>query len=520
MSGVKSTLVKGVDETSKALQRIARGAGIVFAGTIISMLFGFLGRAVIARYLSVSEYGVFNLALTVLSIALIVATLGFQNSLPREVAYYREKEPSKIRNLTSTALAVALVNSIIWTGILFLEAGSTSQLFRDERLAYALRIMILALPFWTLTAVITSVSRGFGRVREQVYFQNIAYPTAFLVLVVAGVLLKAPFAFIFIAYVIAQAVTLLLLVFDVGRSGLFEFGLLVDLRLGKELIRFSIPLMLTGIAGFVMTWTDTLMLGYYKTSEVVGTYNGAAPIARLLPVFLGSAGVIYPSLATAFYASGRTEELRRVYQILTKWIFLATFPLFALVSLFPEATINFFFGEKYASAASALQILALGFMFHTFLGLNGLSLIVIRESNFVMYSTLVSAGINVALNALLIPVYGIEGAATATTASYLVTNALNSLRLYQRTAIHPFSRNYVKILVVGFALSGVILASGLRAMHIWYAILILAVFFVAYLLLILLSRSIDREDIELLLAMEQRLGVNLEGVKKVLRRFV
>lgn len=82
-----------MSEASQALQNIARGTGIIFAGTIISMLFGFLSRTIIARYFSTGEYGVFNLALTVLSITLVVVTLGFPNSLPREIAFYKEKEP-------------------------------------------------------------------------------------------------------------------------------------------------------------------------------------------------------------------------------------------------------------------------------------------------------------------------------------------------------------------------------------------------------------------------------------------
>ena len=49
-----------LNEVNHALQRIARGAGIVFAGTIISMLFGFLSVAVIARFFSRAEYGVFE----------------------------------------------------------------------------------------------------------------------------------------------------------------------------------------------------------------------------------------------------------------------------------------------------------------------------------------------------------------------------------------------------------------------------------------------------------------------------
>ncbi|MBP1911651.1 oligosaccharide flippase family protein [Thermococcus stetteri] len=88
-----------MSEASQALQRIARGTGIVFFGTVFWLFFEFLSRALIARHYSTAEYGVFNLALTVLSIALILATLGFQNSLPRVVAFYREKEPSRVRDL-------------------------------------------------------------------------------------------------------------------------------------------------------------------------------------------------------------------------------------------------------------------------------------------------------------------------------------------------------------------------------------------------------------------------------------
>ncbi len=67
-----------MDDTSQALQRIARGAGIVFAGTIISMFFGFLSRALIARFFSRAEYGVFSLALIIL-----LSRLGFDFSIIR-----------------------------------------------------------------------------------------------------------------------------------------------------------------------------------------------------------------------------------------------------------------------------------------------------------------------------------------------------------------------------------------------------------------------------------------------------
>ncbi|RLF83583.1 flippase [Thermococci archaeon] len=509
-----------MSEVSYALQRIARGTGIIFVGTVISMLFGFFNRAIIARYFTTSEYGVFNLALTVLSIALVIATLGFRNSLPREVAFYKEKKPSKLDALISTALMIVLVNSVIWTVILILGAGDIAQVFDEERLTYSLKIIALALPLSSLIAIVVSISRGFGRVREKVYFQSIAYPTAFLIFIVLGILLDYSFTYVFFAYVLAQALTFLVLVFDVWKVRLFGFRMSLDLRIGKELIRFSLPLLFSGIMVFVMNWADTLMLGYYKSSEVVGLYNAASPLTKLIRIFLTSAAFLYPPIASQLYARGRINEMKRIYQILTKWIFILTLPVFSIMFLFPEATINFFFGTKYLSAAVALRILALGFMFHTFLGLNGQTLLVMGESMFIMASNLVSTIFNVILNALLIPIYGIEGAAIATATSYFVGNLLGSLRLYQKTKIHPFSRNYLKSLVISFVFLGLMGSVNLRVLNIWYVVLILVIFLGAYFFLVLLSRSVDKEDIELLLAIEKRLGINLRTIKKILKKFV
>ncbi len=104
-----------MNEVNHALQRIASGAGTVFIGTVISMLFSFLSVAVIARFFSKAEYGVFSLALTILSVALVIATMGFQSSLPREVAFYREKEPSRIGSLILTVLALPFSALVVFS---------------------------------------------------------------------------------------------------------------------------------------------------------------------------------------------------------------------------------------------------------------------------------------------------------------------------------------------------------------------------------------------------------------------
>jgi len=509
-----------MSETSQAMQRIARGTGIVFAGTVISAFFGFLSRAIIARYFSVEEYGGFNLGLTVLNIVLVIATLGFQSSLPREVAVYREKRPSQLWDLVSTALVILIFNSTLLMLFLIFGAENIASILHDSRLIESLRVISFALPFSALTAGIIAVSRGFGRVKEKVYFQDIFFQVAFFVFVIVGAFLKFSFSYVFFAYIVAQMLTLAFLLFDVLRTGLIKFKLTFIPHLGKDFVIFSLPLMLTGILGFMMTRTDTLMLGYYKGSEVVGIYNAAAPLASMLPIFLNSTGFLYMPIASRLYAGGKLEELKRVYQILTKWVFLLTLPIFSVMFLFPEATINFFFGAKYVSASKALQILALGFMFHTLLGLNGMSLIVIGEPRLNLIGDSFAVVLNVVLNILLIPAFGLEGAAIATASSYFVANVFRSFWLYKKTGIHPFSWNYVKPLLISFALLGLIQSLHLKVPNIWYAIPVLVVFLGVYFFLVLLSKSVDKEDVELLLVLEKRMGVDLRVIKRILRRFV
>ncbi len=110
----------------------------------------------------------------------------------------------------------------------------------------------------------------------------------------------------FYAYFLAQLLTFSALFLETYRIGLLRVGIRVDIELGKHLVTFSIPLMLVGILNFMMTRTDTLMLGYYKGSEVVGVYNAASPLARLIPNF---SWFRWDTLRTYSYPSVRPGKL-------------------------------------------------------------------------------------------------------------------------------------------------------------------------------------------------------------------
>jgi O-antigen/teichoic acid export membrane protein len=265
------------------------------------------------------------------------------------------------------------------------------------------------------------------------------------------------------------------------------------------------------------------MLGYFKTPDVVGLYNAALPLANLIPVVLTSMLFLYVPIASQLYSQNLIGEMRRNYAILTKWMFSLTLPLFLLIFLFPETMLNILFGARYIQADTALQILALGMFIHTFLGPNGATLMIVGKTRFLMWTGLIGAIMNIALNIFLIPPLGIVGAAIASASSLAVINVLKSTWLYLLFRIHPFTKNYIKPILTSVLLVFVIFTfvrSMVDGIPLWLLLMLLIIFLGAYGVSILFTKSFDKEDIMMLLTIEKRLGVDLTSIKNILKRFI
>jgi O-antigen/teichoic acid export membrane protein len=512
---------------NQSLQKIAKGTGIIFVGTIIGLLLAFVSLIIIVRYTTQSEYGIFSLAFVLLNIFFMISTLGLANGVPRQIAYFRGKKDSeKVSGIVKASIQIALVASIISSILLFLFSDIISvKAFHSPELSTPLKIFAFAIPFSVLIVIFTSIFRGFDRVEPNVYFQNILSYVLLLPLLGIVILFGLSFLGIFYAYLASIALTCIAFaVYTAKKLPISVKGENVNAHsLRKELLIFSLPLLAVSILGMIMTWTDTLMLGYFKTPDIVGLYNAALPLASLIPVVLTSMIFLYVPIASQLYSQNLMDELRRNYAILTKWMFALSLPLFLIIFLFPETVLNTLFGSRYIEASIALQILALGMFIHTFLGPNGATLIITGKTRFLMWTSLIGAIMNIALNIFLIPLLGIVGAAIASAASLAVINVLNSTWLYLLFRIHPFTKNYIKPILTSVLLVFVIFTlvrSIVDGIPFWLLLLLLIIFMGAYGLSILLTKSFDKEDMMMLLAIEERLGMNLTAIKKILRRFV
>lgn len=539
-------MVEGIDES---LTKITKGAGVILIGTALGMLLGFIGRVMLVRYLTPSEYGIFSLGLVFFNIIVVISLFGLYNGTPRYIAYYRSKEDEgRVREVAYASVKITLLASVLLAICLYFTSNLISANFiHDQALTTPLKILAIAIPFFALVTIFSLIFQGFEKATPRVYF-NLIQGILFIALL--GLVIALSWSLLGVIYAFVASMILTFLAFAVYTSrknplpqppSRRESSTLTRLfkefwgskkgdndegetkSVAKELFLFSLPLLGMSILGRIMTWADTLMLGYFMTSDMVGLYNGAVPLARLLQVFLGSFVFLYLPLASQFYARNQIEKLKRIYQVLTKWIFSATLPVFFIFLLFPEAVLNVLFGSSYIEAAPALRLLALGYFVQAFFGPNGYTMVVIGRPRRIMWAMLMSIILNIILNISLIPVLGITGAAIATASAYIIQNIIIATMLYSVSKIQPFTKNYLKPIaasLIPIAIIYVLAKSFISPISLWMLPLLLILFLVVYGLAVLFTKSFDREDIMMLLAIEQRLGMNLAVVKNILSRFV
>lgn len=177
----------------------------------------------------------------------------------------------------------------------------------------------------------------------------------------------------------------------------------------RELFAFSAPLIVSAIMGQVLSDIDTLLLGYFEATADIGIYDVVYTMSTMLTVILASFSFVFMPVLSELHADENHSEMKRIYQVVTKWVFLLSLPVGVVFVFFPDVVIRFTYGPEYLVETTALSILAIGFFTHALAGLDYRLLTSIGETNPIMYDNVAAAACNVVLNLALIPRYSFSG---------------------------------------------------------------------------------------------------------------
>jgi len=272
----------------------------------------------------------------------------------------------------------------------------------------------------------------------------------------------------------------------------------------------------------VLGWTDTFMLGSFKSTVDVGLYNAALPLAQFISFPLAAISFVYIPILSGLFAENKLDEMKRNYSISTKWLGLTTIPLFMIFFLYPDTVINFLFGSDYVIASIALRILSLGYIIHNITGFNNSMLITIGETKFILLATLTVVILNVILNLFLIPPFGIEGAAIASVISVIFINILKCFKVYLKTGVQPISKNLIKpsLTSLGIIIIIHVLIQNFLTIDIWMVIILFVLYSIIFFFATAITKSFDPEDLVMLQMLETKTGIKLSSIQKIIRKFI
>lgn len=174
----------------------------------------------------------------------------------------------------------------------------------------------------------------------------------------------------------------------------------------------------------LMTWVDTILLGVFRSAVEVGVYAIAIKIALITKVTLTAINSFTAPRFAEYYSKKDMVSFAKTSQYSTKLIFWTSAPVMVFIFIFPQFCMGFF-GEEFKIGATALIILTIGQFIASISGSVGYILNLTDNQVLQQNITLFTIIVNVVLNIILIPVYGIIGAAIASATGLILRNLIS-----------------------------------------------------------------------------------------------
>jgi len=437
------------------IPQIAKGAGITFLGDFLGKGVNFLSQIVIARLLGTEIFGLYALGLVIFNVAQTLSVMGLSQGALRYVSiYHGEAKTSYVKGTIIHSLGLPfLVGSIIGV-ILFFGSDVLARAFGQPELNHIIKVIALGIPFMAAMMVSIAVTRGFKKMQYFVFVKSLFHPILNLALVFLFYWLGFRLLGAISAWVLAAALGLLLSLYFIKKE--FPKFFQVEAAFNtKELVKFSAPLMMVGFLQMMFMKTDILMLGYFRSSAEVGIYNAVSQIMIPLAMVLMAFNSIFSPFVADYYNQRLMRELNNLLKIVAKWILLLTMPIFIIIILSPKEILNFF-GPEFTSGWQALLILAIFYFLSVSFGPVTETLIMTGNQYIEFANITGSLVLNIILNFLLIPNFGIEGAALATGISVFSLHIARFVEVKYLLKVSPLSTKYLKGLIPGISISGMV----------------------------------------------------------------
>ena len=403
------------------LQKILVNTSWLFGDKILRMGVGLFVGVWIARYLGPEQYGLLSYAFAFVTLFTAVASLGLNSIVVRDLV----QDPSTAETAMGTAFVLSVLGGFSAFGLSLLAISYARP---NDELAKFIVVLLSLLMVFKATDVARYWFESQVQSKYVVWMENAVFLAVSTVKIGLIIAVAPLMAFVWAMFAESLIVAVGLLGVYAWRGGNLTAWHFQFAR-AKVLLNDSWPLILSGLAIMVYMRIDQIMLGQMLGDESVGIYSAAVRISEVwyfIPVVISAS--VFPSIIEA-KKQGETLYYERLQKLSALMLLMALTGAIPMTFL-SDWIIIFLFGNAYQLAGSVLSIHIWSGLF-VFLGLtNGKWFIIEGLQRFYFYRTLFGAVLNIGLNLIMIPKFGIIGAAWATVVSQMCSNVL--LNIFSR----------------------------------------------------------------------------------------
>ncbi len=471
----------------KVAKRTVKNTFFNFLSIFIGNLSGLFLIIILARILKPENFGIYSLAIVVANLSVGLATVGIDNAVVRYVSFYHRRDDNLLRSHFRYFLKVKTAISSLASAMLILFSGLLSNLFGDEKLRIPFIFASVIVLFMSINGSFNSFSKGLQRF-DLVFFRQIIYEFTRWVLTIPlaiAFLALGAIAGVALSYLISTLTILYLLVKNY-RSLIFGETFAISGKAKKYMGFMSIA----SLSGITFTYVDSIMIGYLLDATHVGFYRAAyTPVFAIAGFASSLAGVLLPT-----FTQLSENQIEAGLSKLNRYVSMVIFPLTIVIVSFSPQIILVLYGKEYLISANAMKVLALGMIAG---GYGYLTSILNAKERADLVASIVVAGMmaNIILNYILIPEFGIAGAAIATTLSRFMVIASVVIVLIKILKINPKIGDILKPLIASVPVAiYLMLISTPRSLII--GIMEITTSFIIYLIILMVLKGLTKGDIE------------------------
>jgi O-antigen/teichoic acid export membrane protein len=439
------------------LQGFLHGSGFTAASLVFNGVLGMVTAMVFARWLKPEAFGTYSIAVVSITLLGGLGAAGMDTTVARFVAFYSGSgDRDLIKPVLRFGIRWALIISVALAAVsyAFLAYSSWIPPKLDSLRSVAVYVG-LAIPLFAVSLVLLQAILHLGAIRTRMVLEKgiqpllrLALPFAAALLLrnrlsaaVAGVLMASLIG-VFFAGVVLHRITATV------PSGAAP---------GRENVRtwsgYALPFAFQSLQQFISggLGVDILMVGLLLSMSASGVYAAAFRLTLLITLVRSAMDYAFGPRVSALFGRSDLHSIDVLYKASSMLGLVLAMPFGIVLILFSRPVMTVAFGSTYGDGATALAWLVAGCVVDSATGCNTTLLAMVGRSWLVLANGIVGGVLTVLLCWLLVPRFGIAGAAFSVTAARVCVNALAAAELWKLQRLQPFAQSALRVVVPGIS---------------------------------------------------------------------